>query len=76
LQVFSGRTIDVPSCFIAGAADWGVYQAPGAFERMQGQACTRMIACHLVSGAGHWVQQEQPKQVSRLLLDFLQSTRR
>jgi hypothetical protein len=25
LQVFSGRTIDVPSCFIAGAADWGVY---------------------------------------------------
>lgn len=75
LQTFSGRTIDVPSCFIAGAADWGVYQAPGAFERMQEQACTRMTGCHLVRGAGHWVQQEQPQQVSRLLLEFLQATR-
>ena len=75
LQIFSGRTIDVPSCFIAGAADWGVYQAPGAFERMQEQACTRMTGCHLVRGAGHWVQQEQPQQVSRLLLEFLQAAR-
>jgi pimeloyl-ACP methyl ester carboxylesterase len=32
-----------------------------------------MLGCYLVSGAGHWVQQEQPAQVSRLLLDFLQS---
>ena len=31
-QVFSGRSIEVPSCFIAGASDWGVYQKPGAFE--------------------------------------------
>ena len=23
LQIFSGRTIDVPSCFIAGKSDWG-----------------------------------------------------
>jgi len=25
----------------------------------------------LVEGAGHWVQQEQPETVNRLLLDFL-----
>lgn len=67
----SGRTIDVPSMFIAGAADWGVYQKPGEFERMQREACTQMRGCHLVQGAGHWVQQEQPEAVSRLLLDFL-----
>jgi pimeloyl-ACP methyl ester carboxylesterase len=67
----SGRTIDVPSMFIAGAADWGVYQKPGDFERMQRQACTQMRGCHLVPGAGHWVQQEQAEAVSRLLLDFL-----
>jgi pimeloyl-ACP methyl ester carboxylesterase len=53
LQLFSGRTIDVPSCFIAGQSDWGVYQKPGDFERMQDSACTRMLGCHLVSGAGH-----------------------
>ena len=70
-EVFSGRTIDQPSCFIAGRSDWGVYQSPGAFERMQSRACTRMLACHLVEGAGHWVQQEQPEAVVRLLVDFL-----
>ena len=35
LQTFSGRTIDVPSMFIGGKSDWGVYQNPGALERMQ-----------------------------------------
>jgi pimeloyl-ACP methyl ester carboxylesterase len=25
----------------------------------------------LIEGAGHWVQQEQPAEVSRLLLQFL-----
>jgi pimeloyl-ACP methyl ester carboxylesterase len=76
LQLFSGRTIDVRSCFIAGRSDWGVYQKPGDFERMQDSACTRMLGCHLVSGAGHWVQQEQPVQVAELLVEFLQSADR
>jgi pimeloyl-ACP methyl ester carboxylesterase len=71
LEIFSGRTIDVPSMFIAGASDWGIYQFPGALERMQREACTRMLGCHLVEGAGHWVQQEQPDRVIDLLLQFL-----
>jgi pimeloyl-ACP methyl ester carboxylesterase len=71
LQLFSGRTIDVPAMFIAGKSDWGVYQRPGNFERMQNHACTAMRACHLLDGAGHWVQQEQPERVSQLLTQFL-----
>ncbi len=71
LQTWSGRTIDVPSCFISGKQDWGTYQRPGVYEAMQSKACTNMIGCHLVDGAGHWVQQEQPEQVSRLLLQFV-----
>jgi len=70
LETFSGRTIDVPSCFISGKKDWGTYQRPGVFEAMQSSACTQMIGCHLVEGAGHWVQQEQPEEVARLLLQF------
>ena len=71
LQLFSGRTIDVPSAFIAGAQDWGIHQKPGAFEAMQSSACTNMRGVHLIDRAGHWVQQEQPDEVARVLLDFL-----
>ena len=71
LQMFDGARITVPACYIAGAADWGIYQSPGAFERMQHEVCTRMSGVHLLPGAGHWVQQEQPAQVSSLLLEFL-----
>jgi len=72
LQLFSGRTIDQPSMFIAGRSDWGAYQTPGALERMQKTACTRMTGVHFVDGAGHWVQQEQAPRVSALLVEFLQ----
>jgi pimeloyl-ACP methyl ester carboxylesterase len=72
-QMFSGRTIDQPSMFIAGKSDWGAFQNPGALERMQKVACTRMQGVHLLDGAGHWVQQEQAEQVGRLIVQFLQS---
>jgi pimeloyl-ACP methyl ester carboxylesterase len=75
LELFAGRSVDVPSCFIAGAADWGTYRKAGAFERMQTTACTRIEGVHLVEGAGHWVQQEQPERVNTALLDFLRQRR-
>jgi pimeloyl-ACP methyl ester carboxylesterase len=74
LQLYSGRSIDVPASFIAGRSDWGVHQVPGSFEKMQASACTRFTGCHLIEGAGHWVQQEQPERVSELLVAFLRVT--
>jgi pimeloyl-ACP methyl ester carboxylesterase len=71
LQIWSGVTIDQPACFIAGQSDWGIRQRPGDLERMRTRACTQMTAVHLVEGAGHWVQQEQPEAVVRHLLAFL-----
>jgi pimeloyl-ACP methyl ester carboxylesterase len=76
LQVFSGRSIDVPALFISGRSDWGIYQSPGAIERMQGTASSAMRGVHMVDGAGHWVQQEQPDEVNRLLLGFLADERK
>jgi len=73
LQVFAGRTIDQPSMFIAGARDWGIHQRPGALERMDGQACTDLRSLHLLDRAGHWVQQEQSAEVTRLVVEFLGS---
>ncbi len=72
LQVFSGRTIDVPACFIAGKSDWGTYQKPGEVEKMRDVIMTQRRGFHLIDGAGHWVQQEQPEAVARRLLDFFQ----
>jgi pimeloyl-ACP methyl ester carboxylesterase len=74
LQLYSGCTIDVPSIFISGKSDWGIYQRPGAVERMQETACTQMAGCYLLDGAGHWVQQEQPEAVSSLLIEFLRGS--
>ena len=71
LELFAGRTIDVPAGFISGKADWGTYQWPGDLEHMEGTLCTQFRGTHLVPGAGHWVQQEQPQAVTEILLAFL-----
>jgi pimeloyl-ACP methyl ester carboxylesterase len=71
LQAFAGRSIDVPCCFIAGKSDWGIYQSPGALQAMESFACSHFRGAHLIEGAGHWVQQEQPDAVAGLLINFL-----
>jgi pimeloyl-ACP methyl ester carboxylesterase len=76
MHTFAGRTIDVASMYVAGKSDWGTYQTPGAAENMQSKACTRMVGFHLVEGAGHWVQQEQPEKTSELLIAFLRDLRK
>ncbi|MDB5620807.1 alpha/beta hydrolase [Tardiphaga sp.] len=73
-QTWSGRSIDVPSCFISGRQDWGIHQRPGVLDAMQTKACSDIRGMHLIDRAGHWVQQEQPAEVSRLLLAFLKTT--
>jgi pimeloyl-ACP methyl ester carboxylesterase len=72
LQLFAGRTIDVPSTFIGGRKDWGVYQNPGALEQLEKVHTTKYRGTHLVDGAGHWVQQEQSEAVGKLLVRFLE----
>jgi pimeloyl-ACP methyl ester carboxylesterase len=71
LQAFAGRSIDVPCCFIAGKSDWGTYQSPGALQAMVSSACSQFRGVHLLDGAGHWVQQEQPAALAELLINFL-----
>jgi pimeloyl-ACP methyl ester carboxylesterase len=73
LDLFAEQAIAVPSLFIAGESDWGVYQMPGSFESMQTTACTNMRGVHLIKGAGHWVQEERPRETLNLLLPFLLS---
>lgn len=70
LRLLSGRTIDVPSLFIGGTSDWGTYAAPGALDAMRTKATTRLAGIELIDGAGHWIQQEQPAALAKLLLAF------
>jgi pimeloyl-ACP methyl ester carboxylesterase len=73
LELFAGRAIDVPACFIAGQADWGTYRKPGAIEAMQTTACTRMEPPCFIANAGHWVQQEKPTETSERIITFLKN---
>jgi pimeloyl-ACP methyl ester carboxylesterase len=76
LQLFAGKTLDVPSSFISGKQDWGTYQSPGSLERLEKQITTNYRGTRLLDGAGHWVQQEQAAALSKLLIDFLKKETR
>jgi pimeloyl-ACP methyl ester carboxylesterase len=71
LELFSGMKIEKPAMFVSGRQDWGIFQRPGAIAKMRNEICTNMGEIQLVDNAGHWVQQEQPESVLKLLLDFL-----
>lgn len=70
LGLFAGKKIEVPATFVGGAKDWGVYQSPGALDKMK-DACKEFKGIKLVDGAGHWVQQESPQDVLQTLQEFL-----
>ena len=70
LSLFSDFKIDVPSLFISGQKDWGIYQKPGALDKMS-SVMSKFKGVQLVENAGHWVQQENPEKVNKLILEFL-----
>lgn len=70
LQLFAGQTINVPSLFLSGKSDWGVYQRSGSLDAMK-RACPTLEGIELLDGAGHWVQQEQAASVAERLIRFL-----
>jgi pimeloyl-ACP methyl ester carboxylesterase len=74
-EPFAGAKVEVPALFIAGANDPVIEMSgPRALERMK-EHVPDLRGAHLLPGAGHWVQQERPDDVNRLLLDFLRSLR-
>lgn len=67
----AGATIDVPSLYIAGAADPMQDVHPPAL--MDGWL-TDHRGTVFIDGAGHWVHQERPDEVNAALLSFLAET--
>ena len=65
------KSIYIPSVFISGSADWGMYQKPGDLEKMENVFLSNYFGRFIVKQAGHWVQQEQPKKTFELIMKFL-----
>lgn len=74
VELFAGRKIDIPLIFISGKQDWGMYQEPGAVEKLS-EVCSQFKGTHIVNGAGHWVQQEQPEAVIEIVSKFLKQVK-
>ena len=67
-----GQPIRQPSQFIAGSRD-GVLRFPAAKSQIEAYSTTLpgLRGSHILEGAGHWVQQERPADVNKLLIEFL-----
>mgnify|MGYP003693662141 CR=1 FL=1 len=44
---------------------------PVAARCLSRRPCPACVGSHILEGAGHWVQQERPAEVNKLLIDFL-----
>jgi pimeloyl-ACP methyl ester carboxylesterase len=68
------RPVAQPSCFIAGSKDIVRYFVPGhdLYEDVAVN-CTDLRFSKIIDGAGHWVQQEAPREVNAALREFLAS---
>jgi len=67
-QPWADRHVTMPSLFIAGGADPVLLMSPPS---VMDDLVDDLRATVIVPGAGHWVQQERPREVTSALLDFL-----
>ena len=72
LRLWQGQRIEQPCLFIGGTRDpattlFGAAPDPVAMMRL----FAPRVEGHVLSGVGHWTQQERPREVNTLLIDWL-----
>ena len=72
LPELSYLMVTQPSFFIGGEKDPVRYfiKNKDGYEN-PGKYCQNFLGKKIISNAGHWVQQESPKEVTNCILDFL-----
>ncbi|GHH83602.1 epoxide hydrolase [Streptomyces sulfonofaciens] len=70
LAGLAGAPLTQPSLFAGGALDASTTWLTAAIEAY-GTTLPGLMGAHLLDGCGHWIQQERPEEVNRLLVDWL-----
>ncbi|MFF2009661.1 alpha/beta fold hydrolase [Streptomyces sp. NPDC058195] len=72
LAPYRGAPVKQPSLFIGGALDASTTWMADAVDAYPA-TLPGLTSCHILDGCGHWVQQERPEEVNRLLTEWLAS---
>jgi epoxide hydrolase A/B len=67
-----GAKLRQPAVFAAGEQDVVGKMIPGAYG-MAGAFTPNLKKKVIIPGAGHWIQQERPKEINEILIEFLKS---
>ncbi|MFP8902730.1 alpha/beta fold hydrolase [Streptomyces atacamensis] len=70
LATFDGAPVTQPSLFIGGGLDASTTWLADAIEAYP-VTLPGLVSSHILDGCGHWIQQERPAEVNRLLTDWL-----
>jgi pimeloyl-ACP methyl ester carboxylesterase len=70
LAAWRGLPLGQPALFIGGDRDGPTNWMAKARER-QRVTLPGLVASHVLPGCGHWLQQERPQEVNRLLVEWL-----
>ncbi|MET8543764.1 alpha/beta hydrolase [Kitasatospora sp. NPDC004799] len=70
LARYAGAPIEQPSLFIGGALDASTTWMADAIAAFP-TTLPALASSHILDGCGHWIQQERPEEVNRLLTGWL-----
>ncbi|GAA3117061.1 alpha/beta hydrolase [Streptomyces rameus] len=72
LAAFDGAPITQPSLFVGGGLDASTTWMADAIKAFP-TTLPGLVSSHILDDCGHWIQQERPAQINRLLTDWLSS---
>lgn len=70
LAAYAGAPLTQPSVFIGGGLDASTTWLADAIDAYPA-TLPGLVSSHILDGCGHWIQQERPAEVNRILTDWL-----
>jgi len=74
LAPMQGRPLVVPAMFLGAQYDVGTWWGAEALERAP-EHIPNWLGSRSLDGAGHWLQQEKPRETNAVVLEFLRALR-